>query len=302
MNWTESLIVALVVVPSTIWAALAVHYHSPRPAVRWARSLLPPGVIAVGGAIGKLSLGFWLVWAVTIAATILWFRTLRPRLNRDWAAGLDVLPRVQIEGDRVVIQNFRNFDYAAGGVRIRHYETREFDLTTLRGLDYYLSHWSGAVMAHTLVGFAFDDEQYLAVSVEARRRAWQSYSPLWGLFRAYELIFVLGHERDIVGLRTNVRRERVLRYRLNLPLEQVRQLLVDYLMRAEALASRPEWYNSFTSNCTTNLFFHRHRRTRWWLHSGVFINGLSARALYRSGFLDRRVPFAELQARAEIHL
>ena len=69
-------------------------------------------------------------------------------------------------------------------------------------------------MAHTLVSFGFDDGQYLAVSVEARRQDWQSYSPLWGLFRSYELMFVLGDERDLVRLRTNIRRERVYLYRV----------------------------------------------------------------------------------------
>src|SRR5262249_22548693 len=135
MNWTEGLLVAWIVVPSTIWAALAVHYRSPRRVVRWACSLTVLGVVALAAAWWRVSPGFWIGWAIRVAAVFVWFRLLRPRADRDWAVGLDVLPRVKFAGDRVVIENFRNFDYDAAGRATPRYETREFDLSKLQGLD-----------------------------------------------------------------------------------------------------------------------------------------------------------------------
>ena len=129
---------------------------------------------------------------------------------------------------------------------------------------------------------------------------WQSYSPLWGLFRSYQLMFVLGDERDIVRLRTNIRRERVYMYRLRLPPEHLRRLLLDYVSRVEMLATQPAWYNSVTSNCTTNLFYHGHATVPWWMKLGIFLNGFSARTMYRLGFLSDSLPFKELQARSDI--
>jgi hypothetical protein len=38
----------------------------------------------------------------------------------------------------------------------------------------------------------------------------------------------------------------------------------------------------------------------WWLKPNIFLNGLSARAMYRLGFLDNSVPYRELQARCAI--
>ena len=93
-------------------------------------------------------------------------------------------------------------------------------------------------MAHTLVSFGFDDGQFLCVSVEARRQRWQSYSPLWGLFRSYELMFVLGDERDIVRLRTNIRREQVYMYRLRMP-PQTFATTASRLRQADRDAGRP---------------------------------------------------------------
>jgi hypothetical protein len=240
------------------------------------------------------------VWFGLVIVTILWWRSLRPRSDRDWKAGMDVLPHVELVGDLVRIGQFRNFRYTASGEPLPQYEERTFDLAKLSSVDYCLSHWSGPVIAHTLVSFGFDDGQFLVLSVEARLERWESYSPLRGLCRTYELIFVLGDERDIIRLRTNIRRERVFLYRVRMPRQEIRQLLVDYLARASKLAERPEWYNSITSNCTTNLLYHGRHRVPWWLRPHIFLNGLSARAMYLRGFLDNGLPFKELQSRSDI--
>lgn len=297
LHW---LIVAFLIVPTTAWMALAVHYHCRWWWARIGLSLLPP--LAIGASLTLLPFVPWAlaVWLALLIVIVAWWFSLRPRAERDWAPGMTVMPQVEIDGDRIRVCEFRNFDYDASGQALPRYEERTFDLAKLSSLDYFLSHWSGPVMAHTLVSIGFDDGQFMAVSVEARRRKWQRYSPLWGLFRSYELMIVLGDERDIVRLRTNVRRERVYMYRVRLPPEHLRWLVLHYLQRAESLATRPEWYNSVTSNCTTNLFYRPHRRIPAWLKPGIFLNGLSGRVLYRQGFLADSLPFKELHARSEI--
>jgi hypothetical protein len=236
------------------------------------------------------------VWFGLLAITIGWWYTLRPGADRDWAVGMEVLPRAEIVGETLHVRNFRNSSYTAAGAPTPRYEEKTYDLTKLSSIDYFLSHWSGPVMAHTLVSFGFEDGQFLCVSVEARRARWQRYSPLWGLFRSYELMFVLGDERDIVRLRTNIRRERVYMYRLRFPPQNLRRLLLDYVRRIELLAAQPHWYNTVTSNCTTNLFYQGHAPVPWWMKPNILLNGLSARAMYRLGFLGDSVPFKELQA------
>lgn len=292
--------VGLVVVPTTVWIALAVHYHDRRAWIRLLVSIVPP--VVVGASLVLLPLVPWAlaVWLGLYVLVIAWWFLLRPRDDRDWAVGLGVLPQIEIAGDILRIRQFRNFDYASSGDPIPRYEERTFDLSRLVSLDYFLSHWSGPLMAHTLVSFGFDDGRYLAVSVEARRQRWQRYSPLWGMFRSYELIFVLGDERDIVRLRTNVRCERVYMYRVRMPQQNVRRLLDDFLQRIQGLATRPEWYNSVTSNCTTNLFNHGNKRVAWWNKPGIFLNGLSSHVLYRVGALADSLPYKELQARSAI--
>ncbi len=300
MTPLTSLFIGLVVIPTTVWTALAVHYHDRRPWLRRLVSSVPPAV--VGASLLLLPLVPWTlaVWLALLCIVVAWWVSLRPRIDRDWAPGLAVLPRAEVIGDTVHIRHFRNFRHSSTSDPVPRYEERTFDLARLTSLDYFLSHWSGPVMAHTLVSFGFNDGQFLTVSVEARRQRWQSYSPLWGLFRSYELMFVLGDERDIVRLRTNIRRERVYLYRVRLPLQNVRRVLDDYLERVEKIAVQPEWYNSVTSNCTTNLFYHRQHKVPWWIMLGIFLNGLSSRAMYRAGALADSLPFKELQSRSAI--
>jgi hypothetical protein len=300
MTSLTALFIGLVIIPTTIWIALAIHYHARRPWCRCLLSFVPLAV--VGTSLCLLPLVPWAlgVWFGLLVIALAWWFTLKPRSDRDWAVGMKVLPRVEIVGDQLHVRNFRNSHYTDSGTPTPRYEERTYELSRLTSIDYFLSHWSGPMMAHTLVSFGFDDGQFLCVSVEARRQQWQSYSPLWGLFRAYELMFVLGDERDIVRLRTNIRREQVYMYRVRLTPQNLKRLLLDYIDRIEKLAVRPDWYHSIRSNCTTNLFYNRHAEVPWWMKPNIFLNGLSARAMYRLGFLDNSVQFHELQSRCAI--
>ena len=171
MTSLAGLFVGLVVVPTTIWIALAIHYHLRWPWLRWFASFVP--LVVVGASLAVLPLVPWAlaVWFGLLVITIAWWFSLRPRSDRDWAVGMEVLPRAEIVGDTLRVRQFRNFSYEAEDKPIPRYEERTYDLAKLSSLDYFLSHWSGPVMAHTLVSFGFDDGQFLCVSVEARRAA-----------------------------------------------------------------------------------------------------------------------------------
>ena len=81
----------------------------------------------------------------------------------------------------------------------------------------------------------------------------EGFDPLASLFKKYELIYVVGEERDIVGVRTNFRDEDVYVYRLRLPAENARQLFLVYLARINQLADRPEFYHLLSNSCTVNI-------------------------------------------------
>jgi Domain of unknown function (DUF4105) len=68
----------------------------------------------------------------------------------------------------------------------------------------------------------------------------QAYSALAGLYRQFELYYVVGDERDIVRLRTNFRFEDVYLYRLIAATsEKARALVLDYVKSTNELHERP---------------------------------------------------------------
>src|SRR5512136_2718952 len=98
-------------------------------------------------------------------------------------------------------------------------------------------------VGHTFLSFNFDNAPPVSISIETRPEVGEGYSPLASLFKQYELIYVVGDERDIVGVRTNHRGEDVLRYRIATSPENARRLFLVYLERVNELAARPEFYH-----------------------------------------------------------
>jgi hypothetical protein len=134
-----------------------------------------------------------------------------PSHDRDWRPGHARLPNVTLAGDRVSIEGFRDFSYGPGGTPSEtRYQEESYRLSEIESLWYGISHFGPFGLAHTFLSVGFADGRYLALSIEV-------YNPLLGLFGAYELIIVAGSERDVIGLRSHRRGERVYLYRIDVP-------------------------------------------------------------------------------------
>jgi len=182
--------------------------------------------------------------------------TERPSLDRDWSPDQGVMPRATIDGDKVTIDKVRNFTYRATDDYTPAYEPRTYDLAKLDSVWFVVERFGDTpAIAHTLLSFGFGGE-YVAISVEIRKERGEAYSPLKGLLRQYELMYVVADERDVIGLRTNFRRDPVFLYPVKTTREQMRTMFLEMLARANRLAVEPEFYNSLTNNCTSNIVAH----------------------------------------------
>jgi hypothetical protein len=204
-------------------------------------------------------------------------------------------------GDSVHIHHVRHFTYRTRDDYTPAYFDADYDLTRLHSVDLVVSRWAHDSIAHVFVSFGFDDGRYLSISIETRRRIGQRYSTWKGFFRNYDLIYVIADERDLIGVRTDVRRERVCLYRADVSAETVRALFRDYLRRANALNERPEHYHTLFNNCTTNILRHArtiapHLRYSW----KVLLSGHADDYSYRLGLLGHTYSFDELRRRALI--
>ena len=93
----------------------------------------------------------------------------------------------------------------------------------------------------------------VAISIETRPEVGEGFDPLASLFKQFELIYVVGDERDIVRVRTDHREEDVFLYRVNTSPQVARRLFKVYLERINELADRPEFYHLLSNSCTINI-------------------------------------------------
>jgi len=242
-----------------------------------------------------------LVSAMGLVLVVAWWSQIAPRQDRDWTPDVARLSRASIVGSSVTIENVRNFEYRSETDFTEKWETRRYDLDRLRGFDMFLSFWGPTLIAHTIASWEFDDAPPLAVSIETRKEQGESYDALRGFFRRFELYYVVADERDVIGVRTNHRGERMYLYRLRVPPERARALLLDYLEEINRLAEQPEWYNAFVHNCTTSIRMHgQHIGEERGFDWRMLLNGRLDELGYERGRLDTSLPFPELKAKSEI--
>jgi hypothetical protein len=239
---------------------------------------------------------------VLYLGVIAWWISISPSHDRPWRPEVAVMPRAFVDGDRVHITGVRNFTYRTRDDFTVRYEEREISLSHLTGLDFYVSYWSEGPVGHTFLSFIFDNAPPLSISIETRPEVGEGFAPIASLFKQFELIYVVGDEQDLVGVRANHRNETVYLYRLNTSLADARRLLLIYLARINELADRPEFYHLLTNSCTINIIRYANAAGR----EGRFdirhlLNGLIDSYLYHSGRVNTSLPFEELRRRSLIN-
>ena len=284
------------------WATLAIYYSNlPWTALR----------LGLAGAFAAFAIwGFWLsrerrmpviVIAVFFGVVAGWI-SIRPSHDRNWRPEVAVMPRAVIDGDRVHLTGVRNFDYRTRNDFTVRYGERDVLLSHLTGLDFYVSYFTGGPVGHTFLSFIFDNAPPLSISIETRPEVGEGFAPIASLFKQFELIYVVGDEHDLVGVRANHRGEAVYLYRLNASAEDARRLFMVYLARINELADRPEFYHLLTNSCTINIVRYANAAGREGrLDIRHILNGLADSYLYRSGRIDTTLPFDELRQRSLIN-
>ena len=199
--------------------------------------------------IGGVALGV-LFYGLLIVLT-------QPTNQRDWSLDQVRLARTEFFEDKLQIRNIRNVTYRSTSDFDVKWETRSYDLSQVQTVWFLVepfSDWRGP--AHTFLSFGFANGEFLGISVEIRKEKGEAFSPFFGLFRQYELIYVLADERDLITLRAKHRNDALYLYKMRATPEKARALLLSMLQRANALALKPEFYNTLTNTCTSNIVEH----------------------------------------------
>ncbi|ADJ27796.1 DUF4105 domain-containing protein [Nitrosococcus watsonii] len=285
------------------WMALAISYSPLQP--EWLRIglavLIPLGALL---AFFRMQSRRWVVAGVLVVFLmfLVWWLAIPPSNERHWQPDVAVLAFAEFHGDQVTVHNVRNNQYRTETDYTVRFKDQILDLAQLRSLDLFVSYWGSPLIAHTILSWGFDGDQYLAISIETRKEMDEQYSAIKGFFKQYELIYVVADERDLVGLRTNYRDEDVYLYRLQVSPDTARQLLISYLQTINQLRESPEWYNALTQNCTTAVRGHvlPHARHAWWSWR-LLLNGYIGELAYDLGVVGQSLPFPVLKAQSRIN-
>ncbi len=306
--WAGFVLAGFALALATGWGALVLYYLGPgsatvRTALAWGFAAL--GLACAGAAFARKARRPAAVGLAALAAFALVFWSRATASNdRAWQTDVAVLPYATFDGDLVSVHNIRNFDYRSETDYTPAYYDRTFDVRRLDRIDLVSVYWMGPAIAHLFVSFGFGDE-HLAISIETRKERGESYSSLAGLFRNYELVYVVADERDVIRLRTNYREdppEDVYVYRVTGPIENGRRLFLDYMRDVNELREHPRFYNTLTTNCTTMIFAHTtvnpgHLPFSW----KILLSGYTPEYAYEMGRLDRSLSFDELMRRSHVN-
>lgn len=281
------------------WAGTALWVQF--PSARWVVGLF---VLAVAGVIWLrlLSSGWgWAGLGLLSALLAVWYLTLTPRQDRDWAPDVARIVHGEVAGDQVTLHNLRAFRWQTRDTAEQTWQSGVYDLRQLTGADMITSVWSSPDIAHLLVSFGFADGRHVVFSVEIRREADEKFSSLGGFFRQFELALVAADEADIVKLRSNFRGEDVRLYPLHLTPEQLRAVFLRYVDLGNELNRAPRFYNTITSNCTT-VVWHLVKvlKPDLGLDPSLLLSGRLPDWLHRLGVLEGSGSLADIREQARI--
>ncbi len=264
--------------------------------------------------------------AICTAAYLLLIMFIRPSNDRDWNDDQAILPHAGIiqsalpitperTGIKVSIRNIRNFTYTSTSDYQPAYYDKTFDLDRLKRVWYVVEPFSGfAGAAHTFLSFEFEKDpsaadspiattraaststsEFLAISVEIRKEKGESFSAIKGLLRRYELMYVAADEKDVIKLRSNYRKDSVYLYPIKADKAKAQALFLDMTERMNKLETRPEFYNTLTNTCTTNIVSHVNKISprRIPFSHEVLFPAASDRRAYDIGLIDTDLSFEE---------
>lgn len=242
--------------------------------------------------------------AILVAALVVTvIRVVRtPSNDRQWHPQQERMPQVHVRGDAVEIRNVRDFVYRSESDFDRRYTDRTYDLRKLDSAEYVVSRFGGVPgLAHAFLTFRFGGE-YVAISVEARKERGEAYSPFKGLLNAYELMYVIGSERDLIGVRTHVWNEEVTLYRIKADPAKVREVFLDMTRRAAALSRKPEHYDTLFNSCNSNIVAHVNAIAPGTigLDPRLILPGFADRVAYEQGLIESKLPLERVRGRVAL--
>jgi hypothetical protein len=207
----------------------------------------------------------------------------RPRLDRNWAEHLAVMPTIDMRADGFALSPATDWSYEASGPTEKNTIAFEARYSDLRNVWFVVEPQpGGGYAAHTLLLFEFDGDRTIGVTVEARREADEEYDAFQGLFNKFELAYIWSTSKELLARRAVYLAKEVYVYPLVLTDRQKTDFLQALLSRTIEVSTVPRFYNTAVSNCTNELA--KVARIPW--HYSFILTGYSPQYLYKLKYIS----------------
>ncbi|MEM1209553.1 MAG: DUF4105 domain-containing protein, partial [Planctomycetota bacterium] len=236
-------------------------------------------------------------------SVLLWLAVRSPSHDRAFRVDISVLPELSIADDTVHVTRLRNFERFADGTFEPRWEDRKYTLSKLRGVDMIVEPFAlTELVAHTMLSFDFGDEGRLVLSIEARMETGETYGPVAGALRQFELGYFFIDERDALTVRGAKPGQALYAYPIRADPEHVQAVFRRVVAEANEILNEPRWYHIILDNCTT-VWVRAVQRVRgepFRLHRDIVLNGRIARGLHGIGVIDTDLPFEQAREKFRI--
>jgi Domain of unknown function (DUF4105) len=301
LRWLAIVISWFALFVATLWAFGALWFDAP-VANRILATAFLIGCVAILGfvrpIVRKLA-----VFAILFGAVLIWWLTLKPSNEANWQPDVAQLASAEMNGDEVTLHNVRNCDYRTETDYTARWERRAVRISQITGVDLAINYWGSPLMAHPIVSFQLADAPPICFSIETRKKVGQTYDAIGGLYRQFELIYIVADERDVIRVRTNYRKgEDVYLYHTTISPAHARERFLEYVRSLNAMRDKPRWYNAVTTNCTTSIRTQHPPGERMPWDWRILLNGKGDELMYeRHLIVTGGLPFAELKTRSLIN-
>ena len=248
----------------------------------------------------KIIKKIFLIILIIIALLFIYLLLQKPSLNRDWSIDQKIMSEISFSWNLIDIKNIRNFKYNSEEDYVIWYYDNSYNLNEIESVYYIIEPFSDYDWpAHTMLSFWFENGKYLVVSAEIRKEKWESFWPILWILNQYEMVYVIWDENDLIKLRTNYRKDDVFMYPIKTSKENMKNLFLSALLRADKLNNYPEFYNTITNTCTTSILEHVNplRIDNWkdvinWSKQ-IFLPSHSDQIAYDLWFIDTELSLEE---------
>mgnify|MGYP001030130135 CR=1 FL=1 len=238
-----------------------------------------------------------IVLLFVIAILLFWIwtriRHLTPSNDLSWVNENKFTAYAEIKGDNVLLKNVRDFNWRTTKDYDERWVEKKFKISDCTKIWLVLEYFypTRRPVAHTLLSFEFKNGERISCSIEVRREPGERFSPIKGLLREFEIMYVWATEEDVIGVRSRCRKSETHLFEAVILGEgNQSRMLESYLKRTNNLHEKPEFYNSIFNNCTTNIASHVNEvyPGRVPRAIGVILPGLSPRLLSRNNLVKIR--------------